>query len=57
MSGEVIHDAVLVFSKTWGAIYLLVVFLAATVWTYWPSRRKVYDAAAQAPLGDEEIRR
>ncbi|WP_281973918.1 cbb3-type cytochrome c oxidase subunit 3 [Ruegeria faecimaris] len=48
------HDTVLVFSKTWGAIYLLVVFLAAVVWTYWPSRRKVYDDAAQSPLDHQE---
>lgn len=49
------HDAVLVFSKTWGAVYLLSVFLAALIWTYWPGRRRVYDAAAQSPLGTEEI--
>ena len=57
MSGETLHDAVLVFSKTWGALYLLIVFLAATIWTYWPSRKDVYDDASQSPLGDEDIRR
>ncbi|MEM9011065.1 MAG: cbb3-type cytochrome c oxidase subunit 3 [Pseudomonadota bacterium] len=51
------HDAVLVFSKTWGAIYLMVVFLAAVIWTYWPSRKSIYDKAAEAPLSDEAIRR
>ena len=50
------HDAVLVFSKTWGAIYLLVVFLAAVLWTYWPSRRSTYDRAAQSPLDPDEDR-
>jgi len=49
------HDTILVFSKTWGAIYLLAFFLIALVWTYWPSRKKTYDAAAQSPLGDEDI--
>ncbi|AXI48590.1 CcoQ/FixQ family Cbb3-type cytochrome c oxidase assembly chaperone [Sulfitobacter sp. SK012] len=48
------HDAVLVFSKTAGAIYLLTVFLGAVLWTYWPSRRRIYDEAAQSPLNDEE---
>ena len=51
-----IHDTVLVFSKTWGAVYLFVVFILAALWTYWPSRRKMYDTAAQSPLGDEDIR-
>ena len=50
------HDAVLVFSKPWGAVYLFVVFLLAALWTYWPSRKSVYDKAEQNPLGDEEIR-
>lgn len=49
------HDAVLLFSKTWGALYLFVVFLIAVVWIYWPKRKSVYAAAAQSPLGKEEI--
>ncbi len=56
MSSET-HDAVLVFSKTWGAMYLLVVFLLAVLWTYWPSRKSIYDRAEQSPLGDEDCQR
>jgi cytochrome c oxidase cbb3-type subunit 4 len=48
------HDAVLVFSKSWGAIYLLVFFLAAVVWTYWPSRKNIFDKAAKKPLQEDE---
>jgi len=51
------HDAVLVFSKTWGAIYLLSVFFVATLWTYWPSRKPTYDHAEQSPLQDENCLR
>jgi cytochrome c oxidase cbb3-type subunit 4 len=51
------HDAVLVFSKTWGALYLFVVFLIAVAWIYWPKRKSVYDEAAQSPLGKEEVKR
>ncbi|WP_195821649.1 cbb3-type cytochrome c oxidase subunit 3 [Roseobacter sp. MH60115] len=51
------HDTVLVFSKTWGAVYLLVVFLLAALWVYWPSHKKTYDDAAQSPLSNEEIKR
>lgn len=56
MTGDAVHDAVLVFSKTWGAVYLLVVFLLAALWTYWPGRKSIYEAAAQSPLGEEEIK-
>lgn len=48
------HDTVLYFSKTWGAIYLLVVFLAAVVWVYWPSRKSTYTKASKAPFAEEE---
>lgn len=51
------HDTVLVFSKTWGAVYLLTVFLLAVLWVYWPSHKKTYDKAAKAPLSGEEIQK
>ncbi|NRB05090.1 MAG: cbb3-type cytochrome c oxidase subunit 3 [Rhodobacteraceae bacterium] len=51
------HDFVLYLSKTWGAVYLLGVFLLAAAWIYWPKRRFVYDRAAQSPLGSEDIQR
>lgn len=51
------HDTVLVFSKTWGAVYLLTVFLLAVLWVYWPAHQKTYDKAAKSPLGDEEIQK
>ncbi|MCG8490530.1 MAG: cbb3-type cytochrome c oxidase subunit 3 [Sneathiellales bacterium] len=49
------HDAVLVFAKTWGALYLFVFFLAAVIWTYRPSKRKYYEDEANRPLKDEDI--
>ncbi len=48
------HDTVLVFSKTWGAIYLFLFFLIAVLWTYWPTRKKTLDRAAQRPLDPED---
>lgn len=50
-----VHDFVLYFSKTFGALYLFSVFLIALVWTYWPTRRAMYEDAAYSPLGQEEI--
>ncbi len=48
------HDAVLVFSKSWGAVYLLTFFIAAVVWTYWPKHKKKYDDASNLPLEKED---
>ena len=48
------HDAVLVFAKTWGALYLFVFFAAAVVWTYWPARKQRYQDAAEQPLEQDD---
>ena len=48
------HDAVLVFSKSWGALYLLVFFLAAVIWTYWPSRKSTFKDASERPLNEDD---
>ena len=51
-------DQVLLFSKTWGAIYLGVFFFAAIIWTYWPSHKEELEDAAYVPLeeGDKPWR-
>ncbi len=48
------YDAVLLFSKTWGALYIGLVFLAVVVWTFLPSRREELEEAAGIPLREEE---
>lgn len=48
------HDVVLVFSKSWGALYLLIFFLVAVAWTYWPSRKSTYTQASQNPLEKDD---
>ena len=52
------YDSILVFSKTWGALYLLAVFVIAVIWTYWPSRKKEMEEAANRPFeeGDKPCR-
>ncbi len=49
-----IHDSVLLFSKTWVAVYLGVFFIVAVVWTFWPSHKKDLNDAAQVPLEEED---
>ena len=48
------HDAVLVFAKTWGALYLLAFFVCAVIWTYRPSKREQYRDAAHQPLEKDD---
>ena len=48
------HDVVLVFAKSWGALYILVCFLAVVIWAYWPSKKAAFDEAARLPLEEED---
>lgn len=48
------HDAVLLFSKTWGTVYLFVFFVVAVIWAFWPGHRDTYQDAAEWPLSDED---
>jgi cytochrome c oxidase cbb3-type subunit IV len=48
------HDAVLVFAKSWGALYILLFFIIAVAWAYWPSRREELEEASRWPLEEED---
>jgi cytochrome c oxidase cbb3-type subunit 4 len=43
------------FSRSWGLVFLMVIFGAALVYAFWPSNKSRFREAAQIPLqGDEE---
>lgn len=48
------HEFLVLMSKTLGLFYLLLLSLVIVVYTYWPSNKKRFDKAAQAPLEDED---
>ena len=48
------YDTMLIFARTWGALYLGVFFIIAVIWTWWPSRKKQMDEAASAPLREHD---
>ena len=48
------HDAVVLFSKSWGLLYLLAMALAVVVYTFWPSNKRKFDAAKRAILRKED---
>ena len=41
------------FSRTWGLVYLVVMFLAGIVYAFWPRNKSKFDHAAQIPLEDD----
>ena len=48
------HDTLVGFAKTFGLVYLVVMFLACAAYAFWPSRREEFDRAARSLRADEE---
>lgn len=38
---------------TWGLLFLLVLFLAAVAYAFWPGNKRKFDRAKHLPLEDE----
>ena len=41
-------------AQTWGLALLVVLFAGALLYALWPSNREKFEAAARAPLNDED---
>jgi len=41
------------FAKTWGLLYLVVLFAAVLAYALWPRNRRKFDRAARIPLEEE----
>ncbi len=42
------------FSRSWGLVFLMALFLGALIYALWPSNRTKFTRAAAMPLDDEE---
>ena len=48
------HDFLVGFSQSFGLFYLLALSAGVLLYTYWPSNKKRFDAAARSILRDED---
>lgn len=48
------HQTLVVFAKTFGLVYLVVMFLLAAGWAFWPARQDEFDRASRSVLDDED---
>jgi len=46
-------EEVLAATRSWDAVYFGVMFVAATIYAYWPRNKTRFDQAAQIPLKDD----
>lgn len=42
------------FARSWGLVFLMIMFAAAVVYAMWPSNRTRFEEAARLPLDDGE---
>lgn len=47
-------EATLAFAKSWGLVYLVILFLGLCGYAFWPKNRKKFDEAASIPLREDE---
>jgi cytochrome c oxidase cbb3-type subunit IV len=48
------YEALAAFAQTGGLIYFAAVFAGICIYTFWPSNKARFDAAARMPLSDED---
>ena len=48
------HEFLVGLAKQFGLFYLMALAAVILVWTYWPSRKKGHDRAAQSILEGED---
>jgi len=51
----VTYDDFATFAKSWGLVYLTVLFLAATGYALWPRNKQTFDRAARMPLEKDDV--
>ena len=42
------------FARSWGLVFLIVMFGAGVAYAMWPSNRRTFDHAARLPLDEED---
>ncbi|NOT42844.1 MAG: cbb3-type cytochrome c oxidase subunit 3 [Alphaproteobacteria bacterium] len=42
------------FARSWGVVYLMVLFLAGCAYAFWPRNQAKFDRAARMPLDEDQ---
>ena len=49
------YDDIATFARSWGLVYLTVLFLGVCLYALWPRNKKTVDRAAQMPLDKDDM--
>ena len=48
------YEEISTFARSWGTVYLLVLFAAVCAYAFWPRNKAKFDAAARVPLEEDK---
>ncbi len=48
------YQAAAEFSRSWGLVFLMVLFAGVLVYALWPANKRLFDHAARLPLNEED---
>ncbi len=48
------YETISTFAKSWGLVYLLVLFFGAALYAFWPRNKAKFDKAARMPLEEDD---
>jgi cytochrome c oxidase cbb3-type subunit 4 len=48
------YEMIATFSKSWGLVYLVLLFLGVWVYALWPRNKAKFDRAARVPLEEDD---
>jgi cytochrome c oxidase cbb3-type subunit 4 len=49
------YETLATFAKSWGLVYLMVMFLAVCAYALWPRNQQKFDRAARMPLDKDDV--
>jgi cytochrome c oxidase cbb3-type subunit 4 len=47
------HEGLVEFAKTWGLVYLAILFIGVLVYAFWPGSKKKFERYGQIPLEED----
>lgn len=51
---DINHETLVAASKSYGLFYMMIIFIVATIYAYWPSNKEKFDHAAASILKDDD---
>jgi len=47
------YDEAVYFAKTWGLVYLVILFVGVLIYAFWPGSKEKFAEAARIPLKED----